>query len=162
VYVTFGSVAGQFEQAASLYAMLVEALAEAPARVLLTTGRALDPAQLPEPAPNVRVEQWVPQAHVLPHATAVVCHGGAGSTLGALAYGRPLVVVPLFADQPHNARRVEAVGAGVVSVIEPQALLPAIEHVLGTPAYAQGAAGVAGQMRTQVPAADAVKLLESL
>jgi hypothetical protein len=33
------------------------------------------------------------------------------STLGAIATAVPLVVVPLFADQPQNARRVAEVGA---------------------------------------------------
>ena len=33
----------------------------------------------------------------------MVGHGGFGTTLGALLAGVPQVVVPLFADQPHNA-----------------------------------------------------------
>jgi UDP:flavonoid glycosyltransferase YjiC (YdhE family) len=44
-------------------------------------------------------------------------HGGSGSTLGALAAGVPLAVLPLFADQPQNARRGAEVGAGVA--VEP-------------------------------------------
>ena len=46
-----------------------------------------------------------------------MCHGGSGTTLGALAAGLPLVIVPLFADQPANAKRVAEVGAGLV--VEP-------------------------------------------
>jgi UDP:flavonoid glycosyltransferase YjiC (YdhE family) len=51
---------------------------------------------------------------------ATACHGGSGTTLGALAAGLPLVVVPLFADQPVNARRVAAVGAGLAVEPEPE------------------------------------------
>ena len=36
--------------------------------------------------------------------TLVVCHGGSGTVLGALAAGLPLVILPLFADQLVNAR----------------------------------------------------------
>ena len=63
--------------------------------------------------PNVAVEAFVPQSEVMPYAHAVVCHGGSGSLIGALAQGIPTVVVPLFADQPHNAASVARAGAGV-------------------------------------------------
>ena len=83
------------------------------ARVLVTVGRHADPAELgPLPA-NVHVERWVAQASVMPHAAAMVAHGGAGTTLAALAAGVPLVLLPLSADQPINARRVAELGAGL-------------------------------------------------
>ena len=62
---------------------------------------------------NVHVERWVPQAQVMPHAAAMVGHGGSGSTLAAMAAGMPLAVLPLFADQAQNARRVAQIGAGL-------------------------------------------------
>jgi UDP:flavonoid glycosyltransferase YjiC (YdhE family) len=49
------------------------------------------------------------------HAGAMVGHGGSGSTLMAMAAGVPLAVVPLFVDQPYNARRVAALGAGLAT-----------------------------------------------
>ena len=98
---------------------MLAAAAELPARVLLTVGRDADIDALGPAPPNLRVEAWVPQADVLGHADLVVSHGGSGTTLGALAAGLPLVVVPLFADQPDNARRVAAVGAGVGGVAGP-------------------------------------------
>ena len=113
VYVSFGSVTGGLPVAGSIYAAALAAAARLPARVLLTVGRELDLDALgPAPA-NVHLERWVPQAEVFGQASVVVCHGGSGTTLGALAAGLPLVIVPLFADQPENARRVDAVGAGI-------------------------------------------------
>ncbi len=53
---------------------------------------------------------------LLPHAAALVHHGGAGTTYTALAAGIPAVVVPHLGDQPYYARRVEELGAGVGSV----------------------------------------------
>ena len=50
----------------------------------------------------------------VPHAELVVCHGGSGTTFGALAAGLPLVICPLFADQSANAQVVQDAGAGVV------------------------------------------------
>ena len=49
----------------------------------------------------------------MPHAAAMVAHGGAGTTLAALTAGVPLVLLPLSADQPINARRVAELGAGL-------------------------------------------------
>ena len=92
---------------------MIDALAGVRARVLVTVGRHADPAELgPLPA-NVHVERWVAQASVMPHAAAMVAHGGAGTTLAALAAGVPLVLLPLSADQPINARRVAELGAGL-------------------------------------------------
>src|SRR5688572_29934163 len=36
-----------------------------------------------------------------------------GTTVSDLAHGLPLVIVPLFADQPHNAGRAVDIGAGI-------------------------------------------------
>src|SRR5918999_4963602 len=121
--------------AGALFGAVLEAVAEVPARVLLTIGHDTNADDLPPAPPNVHVERWVPQADVFAHASAVVCHGGSGTTLGALAAGLPLVVVPLFADQPDNARRVAAVGAGIAVEPAPEALREAVAEVLGDPAY---------------------------
>ena len=50
----------------------------------------------------------------MPLASAMVGHGGFGTTMSALAAGVPQVVVPLFAfDQEVNATRIAEVGAGI-------------------------------------------------
>ena len=67
---------------------------------------------------NVRVEQWVDQDHVLPLADVVLCFGGSGTVLGALAHGVPLVLLPVFADQFANAGAVVATGAGLSTVVD--------------------------------------------
>jgi UDP:flavonoid glycosyltransferase YjiC (YdhE family) len=114
LYMTFGSVTGYLPEADGVFRVALDAVSGLAARVLLTVGRAVDTARLgPLPA-NTHVEQWVPQADVLAQAAVVVCHGGSGTTFGALAAGVPLVVCPLFADQSTNGRLVEAAGAGLV------------------------------------------------
>jgi UDP:flavonoid glycosyltransferase YjiC (YdhE family) len=167
VYVTFGSVAGSFAQALPVYDAAMRAVAELPVRVLLTVGRDLNLDQLSDAPDNVRVERWVPQQDVLGHAAAAVVHGGSGSTLGAIAAGVPLVVVPLFADQPQNARRVAEVGAGLA--VEPnrqdtdatiRMLRDAIRTVLDEPSYGQRARALADELRAAPPVDDAVPLFE--
>ena len=130
----------------------METVAGLDVRVLITIGHGDDPASLgPRPA-NVHVERWVPQAAVFASAAAVVCHGGSGTTIGTRAAGLPMVVVPLFADQPSSAARVSAVGAGVVvAPPEPDELAAAIKRVVTEPSFGVAARAVAAEMRSQPP-----------
>jgi hypothetical protein len=166
VYLSFGSVTGGLPTAPGLYGAALEAVAEIPARVLVTTGNELDLDALVTPPPNVHLTRWVPQADAFAEASLVVCHGGSGTTLGALAAGLPLIIVPLFADQPPNAERVAEVGAGLVveplregpstalpSSIDPEALSQAILTGLQDQALARGARAIADEMRA-LPAVD--------
>ncbi len=100
---------------------------------------------------------------MLPQASAVVHHGGSGSTLGALAAGVPAVVVPLFADQSHNARRVEASGAGlVVAPPDAGAIRGAVERLIEDPSHREGAERLAAEMGGQKRIEEAVDLLAGL
>jgi MGT family glycosyltransferase len=99
----------------------VEALRDEPVRVLLTLADAYGEASIPR-ADNVRTERFVPHGHVLPHAAAVVCHGGMGIVTKAASAGVPIVAVPFGRDQPEVARRVVESGAGVS--LKPKALNP--------------------------------------
>lgn len=109
VYVTFGTVAGAVGTGA--YRAATEALASLPVRVLVTTGSDLDLGVMP---PQVQVRRWVDQHDVFAAASAVVCHGGSGTALAALAAGVPMVIYPMFADQRPNAQALENHGVAVV------------------------------------------------
>jgi Erythromycin biosynthesis protein CIII-like, C-terminal domain/Erythromycin biosynthesis protein CIII-like, N-terminal domain len=146
VYVTFGSVSASFPPAAAAYPKALEATGGLDARVLLTTGAELE---LPPAPANVHVERWVAQADVLGSAAVVVGHGGSGTTLGALSAGLPLVVTPLFADQPFNAARVAIVGAGVVSSLD--GIRRSVERILAQGAFRIAALRIADEMRRQRP-----------
>jgi UDP:flavonoid glycosyltransferase YjiC (YdhE family) len=165
VYLSFGSVAGGLGFVfPRVYQVALEQLAELPARVLVTIGNEREPLELgPQPA-NVRVERWVPQADVAARAAAMVVHGGYGTVHGALCAGVPLVVAPLFADQPLNARRVAALGAGIalpepgslgtLAARAPELLAElglAVEHVLVDARYRRAARRVAMSAATVRP-----------
>ena len=141
IYATFGSVAAT-RVGADPYRALLDAVDGLDRPVLLTPGADLDLGPIP---PNVTVERWVPQAQALAAAALVVCHGGSGTVLGALAAGLPLVLTPMFSDQFPNAEAIAAAGAGVVT--DGDGLRAAIEHVLATPAYREAAERIAGELR---------------
>ena len=126
---------------------------------------------------SVVVQRWVPQEAILHRAAAVVTHGGHGSTLGALAHGVPVVVLPLFAlDQWFNAEAVARAGAGIAldgerrtrrAIDLPSAetlagLRPAVEHVLSDPGPRAAARRLAAEMRALPPVDAAPPALEAI
>jgi UDP:flavonoid glycosyltransferase YjiC (YdhE family) len=155
VYVSFGSVAASFPPAAAAYPEALEAVSELPVRALLTTGG--NDLGLDGVPANVHVERWVHEPDVRAHASAIVGHGGSGTTLGAMAAGCPLVVVPLFGDQPQNAVRVAVAGAGVVAALA--GIRAAVARVLEDDSYRAAAGRIAAEMRELPPADDAFDLL---
>lgn len=166
VYLTFGSVTAgaHLPYWPGVYRDAIAALAPLPIRLLVTTGEPRDVAELGPLPGNVRVEQWVPQAEI--PAAVIVGHGGHGTTLGALAHGVPLAVLPLFAlDQAAHGRAVARAGAGITldvdlpgrGVFAPPApdtiaaLGPAVERLLSDDSYRNAAAAIGAAMRELPP-----------
>ena len=165
VPVSFGTVVPTDGHFPGLYRKVIDALAELHARVLVTVGRHADPAELGALPPNVHVERWVAQASVMPHAAAMVAHGGAGTTLAALVAGVPLVLLPLSADQPINARRVAELGAGLSldgGAAGVQRLAAAVSRVLEEPCYRAAARRVAAEAATLAPVSEAAADLSAI
>jgi rhamnosyltransferase subunit B len=77
--------------------------------VFLTPFGEQVPASLPA---GVLWQSHVPVRGLLARASAIVHHGGVGTTAEALRAGLPQVVVPFAYDQFDNAARVEALGVG--------------------------------------------------
>ena len=111
VYMTLGT---ELNSDVSVFRAVLDGLADVPCNVIVTVGRANDPAML-EPVPaNARVERYIPQSLLLPRCHAVVSHGGSGTTLAALAAGLPQLVIPQGADQFVNGRVCRDAGAALV------------------------------------------------
>ena len=177
VYMTFGSVtaAEHLPFFPALYRAAIDALAPLPVRLLVTVGEARDLGELgPLPA-NVHVERWVSQDAVLPHAAAIVGHGGHGTTVGALRHGVPQVVLPLFStDQWANAAAIARAGAGIAVGDRPSRLLQvpsagdltgiayAVQIVLGDGPHRRAARRLADAVQALPPVDAAVDVLTSL
>ncbi len=116
------------------------ALASLPMRALVTLGPALDPAQFSGPT-NVHIELFAPHTAVLPDVAVMVTQGGLSTVMKALAHGVPLVCLPLLADQPDNAARVVALGAGVRLSADssPKQIRQAIQRVVTEAHFREGA-----------------------
>jgi MGT family glycosyltransferase len=127
-----------------------DALGRLPARGLVTTGPAVDPAVISAP-PNVSVTRWVRHADVLPHCSAVITHGGHGTVMKALIAGVPLIVVPLGRDQPDNAARIVHAGAGIRlrKSASASALRAALSRVMEDPRYRTAARAMAARLAAE-------------
>lgn len=104
------SASTEFQDDGALIETGLDALAAEPYAVIATTA-AHDPARFRVPA-NARIARFLPHSPILRRASAVICHGGMGTTQKALAAGAPVCVVPFLRDQFEIARRVTVAGAG--------------------------------------------------
>jgi MGT family glycosyltransferase len=144
---------------------VLDAVDGLPARVIATTGPAVDPAELRVPG-NVEVHRWVPHDEVMPRASVVVGHGGHGTTMAALAHDLPLLVLPVEpkTDQPYIGRRIEQVGAGrtLSRRSAPARIRAAIEELLADGPHRSVAALLGEQIRSSGGRRRAADLLEGL
>ena len=128
VYVTFGTV---WNRDLDAFRVVLAALSAHAVDVVVTLGADGDPAALGAQPDNVHVHRFIAQEELLPRCDAVISHGGAGTMLGALAHGLPLLLLPQGADQHYNAERVVAAGAGL-SVAPAQATTATIARAVDT------------------------------
>lgn len=142
---------------------VLAALDGMPVRALVTTGPSLDPAQFRAPT-NVRLEAFVPHGAVLPQAAALVTQCGMSTVGKALEYGVPMVCIPLLGDQPDNAARVVARGAGIRldRNASPEQIRRAIERVLNEPRFRAGARRLAAVLAREDGAEAAAVEIEGL
>jgi UDP:flavonoid glycosyltransferase YjiC (YdhE family) len=95
-----------------LVRVALEALADEPVRVLATTNRHRPERPIAVPG-NAELLDWVLYSQVMPAADVVICHGGHGTVVRALAAGTPLLVCPFVGDMAENAARVAWSGSGL-------------------------------------------------
>ena len=157
------ALSADFQDQADVLRRVVAGLGELGVRGLVTTGPAVDPADIEAP-PNVSVVRSAPHSVVLEHAAAVVTHAGHGTLIKALAAGVPVVALPMGRDQLDNAARLEVAHAGirVKPGARPARIAAAVRSVLETPGYAAGARRVADAIADELRSDRAVAEIEAL
>lgn len=164
VYATLGTEVMGSHRGPPLLSTILEAFARAEVTGIVTTGIEVDGEDHAPIPPGVEILDFVPHADVVPASRVVVTHGGAGTVQDALTMGRPMVVLPQFADQFLNGNRVEAVGIGRVLIGEdqtPDELADAIRHVL-TGDFDHASRSIAEEAASLPPIDDVVGRLESM
>jgi len=159
VSVGFGSMAGL--QAQRLLDTVLGALAQTGRRAVLLGGWAgVGSRGLPE---TVLQLEAAPHQWLFPKVSAVVHHGGAGTTAAGLRAGKPSVVVPFFADQPFWGRRVHELGVGPPPLrrkrLSPRHLADAIDRAVSDPDMKTRAAALGEKIRAEDGVGRAVELV---
>ena len=161
VYVTLGTEP-TFSRPDLLQRLLDAAASGAPG-VVMTTGPH-PPDVVAAPRAGVHVVQYLPQSLVLPAVDAVVAHGGAGTTVGALLHGLPQLVVPGPApSQQAGAARVAAAGVGLRrdwAHVTPTQLRDAVDELLQRTDLRRAAQEVRDALTALPGPDDVVALLE--
>jgi MGT family glycosyltransferase len=148
VLITMGTLA--MDLAEGFYRRMVDALR--PLGDRLQAIMVVPDGTVTGPPAHILTFTRVPMLELMPHMDAVVSHGALNTVAEALAHGVPLVVAPINGDQPVNAPRVVATGAGLrVRVYRSGAeeLRAAVLTVLDDPAYR----AAAGRIRDSFTAA---------
>src|SRR5215472_13963342 len=121
------SLSTSFQHQGALLQRVMDALGGMRVRGLVTPGPTLTPEDFQAPA-NVVIRTSAPHGQVFPEAAAVVTHAGHGTVMRALAYGLPLICIPMGRDQNDVAARVVARGAGLR--LSPKARTPALRQAI--------------------------------
>lgn len=108
IYIGFGSIV--VEKPEELTKLLFAAVKKADVRAIISKGWSkVGGDDVPE---NVYLIGNCPHDWLFQRVSAVVHHGGAGTTAAGIANGRPTVVVPFFGDQAFWGQMVARAGAG--------------------------------------------------
>jgi UDP:flavonoid glycosyltransferase YjiC (YdhE family) len=161
VLVTFGTI---FNDRPGPFRTVIDGLRGLDADVVVAAGRNGVAGQLGELPDNVQVHEWVPWAPTLARSSVVVSHGGASSTLGPLAYGLPLVLIPMAADHFTNADAASRAGAAVVldvATLSASGVRDAVTAALSQPLL-NAARRISGEIAAMPSPAQVVPILEQL
>jgi UDP:flavonoid glycosyltransferase YjiC (YdhE family) len=165
VYITLGTVPF-FTADIEFFRAAIAAARQEGAEVVVTVGPAGDPAALHPQPEGVHIERYLPQGELLSHCAAVISNGGSGSTLGALAVGVPLLIVPNSSpSQLRNAQAIVASRTGrALNRADATAdrLRMELHELLHNRSYTIAPQRIAAEIARMPPPEEVVGLVESL
>jgi UDP:flavonoid glycosyltransferase YjiC (YdhE family) len=142
VVITLGTIFGN----TTMLRAMVESLEPIGVNVISTLGGQFDSTAMDLEGAWVKLVDYVPLARLLDGVRAVVTVGGAGTTLGTLERGIPLVMFPQAADHPRNVAAATRAGAAI-EIHDPAEVGAAVARILADPSFTERAQAVAGEMQ---------------
>jgi MGT family glycosyltransferase len=167
VYCSLGSVVTitSARRAAAFFQVFMDAMAQRPAlQGVVAVGKFLRVDDFNCPA-NVVIAQETPQVELLKRATLMVYHGGISGVKESIFTGVPMLLIPLFYDQPGNAARVVYHGLGArlrLKSLSTRELGRLIDTVLEDPSYSAQAKLMSKRFVELENRAPAVEIIESV
>lgn len=114
---------------------------------------------------NVYYLKWAPHRELLPRCSALVMHGGAGTTHAALRSGRPAVALPFIFEQKIWGELLQKAGSALEPLdfwkATPEALALRLTEVSSSTALRQRAEQLAQKVSQEDGTGSAVRLLEN-
>jgi L-demethylnoviosyl transferase len=123
-----------------------------------------DAIQKPLPD-NIRAAGWLPLNAVLPTCSAIIHHGGAGTTFTTLVAGVPQLIIPQYSDQPINAIAVASRGAGIhlpERETDAVSVRDRLFRLLDDPAISQAASEVRDEVTAMPPPGQIIERLATV
>jgi len=114
--------------------------------------------------PNVMIRSFIPHSYVLSKCAAVVTHAGHGTVIRSLAFGVPLVCMPMGRDQTANAARVvyRRVGLRLNKKAAAKKIAETIHKVVENPEYRKNAQELSVKIQQQSQWQKACEELEAV
>lgn len=162
IYIGFGSMGGANPQRRG--AMVLEALRRTGLRAVVARGwGAIEAQDVPD---NVFMLDSAPHEWLFSRVSAVVHHGGAGTTAAGLRAGKPTLICPFLGDQPFWGRVVHQLGVGPAPISQKKLtvdrLTVALDSLANEIVMQQRAAELGARIRREDGVARAVTILEDL
>lgn len=162
IHVTQGTVSTEGND---LIVPTLEALADEEVLVVVTTGgKPIESLKLNSIPANVRIEQFIPHYHLLPHVDVMVTNGGYNGVQIALANGVPMVAAGQTEEKPEVCTRIEWAGVGInlkTKSPTPTQIRDAVKKIVASSQYRQKAQLLQAEIAHH-DASLAVTLLEEL
>ena len=130
VYFGFGSIFGRDPKRVTQ--IILEAIQRTGVRAILARGwGGLEPGDLAQ-SESVLFIEAAPHGWLFPQVTAVVHHGGCGTTAAGLLAGKPSIICPFFGDQPFWGRHVERLRVGPSPIPQKRLTVESLCHAIDT------------------------------
>jgi sterol 3beta-glucosyltransferase len=162
VYIGFGSMSNRDSR--KTLDLIVAAVKRSSQRAVVAAGWSDLRAE--NSTPEVCVIKGAPHPWLFPRVSAVVHHGGAGTTAAGLRAGKPTLIIPHMVDQPYWGRRVYELGAGVKPIprhkLTVEALAQRLSQLARDARIRDNAAVLGEKIRAERGVEAAVATIESL
>lgn len=163
IFFSLGSMGGSLIE---VMQRVIDCVSKTDYRSIAALGPMHDKIKLPvdnQEIPKVWGKRFVDQLRIIESADLVITHGGNNSLNEAFHFGKPMIVLPLFADQPSNAQRLEDKGLGIR--LEPfkfteEELLQSIDKLMGDSQLKERLDGISRRIKSSDSIDKAIDAME--
>jgi sterol 3beta-glucosyltransferase len=147
------------------YTAIIEAVRAVGTRAIISSGwnttATIDPG-----GDDILVIESAPHHWLFPQMSAVIHHGGSGTTGAGLRAGRPTLICPVLGDQPFWAHQVHGLGAGPQPLpwrqLTAAKLEPRLRQLITDPRYPEVTDNLSRLLAAEDGPRTAATILESL